>query len=132
MLSLAELASDGEALRGAVRRALRVEAGGEAELDQILVDLPVGYGHDADRSAELTVLVVARLPTAAAPELSWTRWSARVPRLALKATVSQGRETLRREFAVITPAQPAHRFFVAASPPPLAVGATPSAGRAAP
>lgn len=111
VLTKAELAADHEALRRAVLDGLMVEADGVAKLDRVLFDLPVGYGHAPDQSGELTVMVVARLPAESPPKLSWRLWSEHAPSLTIRATASDGGNTLKSEVATISRGQPSHRFF---------------------
>ncbi len=113
VLTAAELKAHEASLKAAVRAGLQVSAAGQAAtVTSLLLNLPRGADHAHDRSSELTVMLVAQL--AAPPQalsVRSTLWAATAQTLTLEATMSAGRQVLRREVAELTAKAPSHTFF---------------------
>ena len=113
ILTTAELEAHKAALREAIRDGIRVEVGGRrATLPTVMLSLPTGDGHAPDRGADLTVMIVAELGGApSAITFGSTLWADDASALRIRATVSEGRETLRGEIGEVHPGEPVYVFF---------------------
>ena len=126
-ISQLELKQSEEALRDRVRRGVILRSSGaNASLDQILLSLPTGEGHDGQGDEDLLVMIVAsfvRPPDSIA--LSSNLWAEGRGGLRIKATVSEGTKTLKSEVAELSNGRQEHVFFAS---PGAAMGTSSAAG----
>lgn len=115
VLTAKELKTHEKAFRAAIREGVVLTVGGQpVQFRQVLLNLPKGDHHAADQSKEITAMIVAPLGDATQPmALTCHLWGAHAQHLKLRATVSEGRTTLRKEVFELTPAAPTHRLFAA-------------------
>jgi hypothetical protein len=78
----------------------------------ILINLPKGEHHAPGQADELTAMIVAPLGKATdGIRVTNGLWGEHAQQLKVRATVSEGRRTVRSEVFELTPKAPQHRFF---------------------
>lgn len=116
VLTAKELTLHQAELKAAVREGLSVRVGPEpVTFSSILLNIPKGPHHTPGRSGELTAMIVAPLGqpdgSVVPIQVRSSLWGGKDKRLKMKATITQGRQTVRSEVYELTPTQPQHRFF---------------------
>ncbi|MBL4633518.1 MAG: hypothetical protein JKY56_06590 [Kofleriaceae bacterium] len=110
-----ELKQGEASLRQRVRKGvhlLSTASGESAVLDQILLSLPSGDGHDGVADEDLLVMIVARFETApGAIDFSIDLWAKGSGGIIMKATVSEGKATLQSETRELSEGHPHFLFF---------------------
>jgi hypothetical protein len=110
ILTPAELSAHHDALVAQVRADVHLAHAGAFE--QVLFDLPSGYGHEHDAGEDLVVMVVAPVPDLSAGlSLQTDLWTESSDRLKVRATVSEGGRDVRTEVAVLTTDRRSSAFF---------------------
>lgn len=107
VLTQAELQSSEDALRSEVNA--RVVLHGAGSFQPIHFDLETGPDHGG---TDIIVMAVATVSHPEQPlELRSSLWTQESGRLQIRATVSEGRRTLRSEVVALTPTRPSAVFF---------------------
>ena len=112
-LDAAQLKANKSAIEDAVGAHLRVQTGGQdARFEQILLNLPGGFGHHSSDEPEIIVMVVARFPSAPqAIGLSLERWAQGAEPIKVQATITEGGKTVRSEIGILSEHTTSYEFF---------------------
>lgn len=119
-----ELAESEADLRDQVRQGIGLSSsnGVSATLEQILLSLPSGEGHDGSGDEDLLVMIVARFETPpGSVELTSSLWAEGKGGLRIKGTVSEGSVTLKSETGKLSPKRPSFAFFTPVRKSPFSV-----------
>lgn len=116
VLTQAELNDARTSLRAEIVEGLELSAGSTARFDRVLLNLPTGYDHDPDKSADLTAMTVAVFPNPIDRfTLRSSLWSEMSEPLVIEGSLtSSDGKTTALEQGILTASHPSYDFFAPA------------------